>query len=329
MLVAGLVSPVCLAGQQSQDDSQRASTERLLEAINQLDAPDYETREQAMMWIAAARRLDIDFRAILATADLSIEQRNRLLIAWHDRVVFRPRGALGVEQRWVPDDDSIYGSFEILSLLPDLPAREVLQLRDRITHFDGRRPISGEELREHVQSLEPGDVVKLTVERIVRDENGDAQRDDAGELLRETIEVDLPLGPLEKLVDRNGIPQLAMDAKAIARNTMRRQFRVFAPHAEMIRFSDGVNLNDMPTRSRMEEMVDQHNTIVFLKRQLDYIDQGRATYDDMLEQWDRMVQQVRSQINDPATTDAEREFLQLVVKRFYELTQPDRNVHGG
>ena len=84
-----------------------------------------------------------------------------------------------------------------------------------------------------------------------------------------------------------------------------------------------VNLNEMPTRSRLEQMVDEHNVIVFLKRQLDFIDQGRATYDGMLESWDRTLQKLRSQIDDPATTDAEREFLQLVVERFHELTRLD------
>ncbi len=175
---------------------------RLEDCVRRLGDPVYGMREQAMAELRAADFSNTQLYAALETLPLTAEQRHRVLTVLHDRLLFTPRGAVGikVDQRFLPD------KIVVLELLPLLPAREVLQIGDRITHLDGR-PLTGwQEFVDAVQSQPPGVKINVTVRRAVSDEK--ARRDAGNEPRFETMQIAIELGSTDLLTDpQTGRPQ--------------------------------------------------------------------------------------------------------------------------
>ncbi len=124
-----------------------------------------------------------------------------------DRVLNKPRGAVGirVDRRFWPDQ------IVIQELLPELPARRVLEIGDRITHVEGEPLVSWDAFVRAVQSRLPGSTVSITIERPigVRKPRRDARIDpqapegEGPAVTVEKMEIELELGSAEKLRDPN------------------------------------------------------------------------------------------------------------------------------
>jgi hypothetical protein len=163
----------------------------LAELVDRLGSPSYAAREEA---------------AVLSRGALTAEQRHRLLSVVRERLLHTPRGAVGikVDRRWLPD------KVVVEELLPDLPAREVLQVGDRITHLRGVPLESWEAFVDTVQSSVPGTKIRVTVERLVSGRR--PTRRDVGEQAEDPryqeLEIELRLGSADQLLDPvTGRPQ--------------------------------------------------------------------------------------------------------------------------
>jgi C-terminal processing protease CtpA/Prc len=170
--------------------------ERLVE---QLDDPSYQKRQEASVALRDAPWENIELYAVLERLPLSAEQRHRVLLVIAERLLTRPRGAVGIQinQRRLPE-------VVIFKLLPELPARDVLEIGDRITHLDGVPVQEWDQFRWAVQSRVPGTRISIRIER-------DAQEppaEDGAVAEVEVLDVELVLGSADLLVDpTTGRPQ--------------------------------------------------------------------------------------------------------------------------
>jgi hypothetical protein len=179
----------------------------LASAVGRLGDPSYAAREQATAELLYGPFENAALYAVLAQRTLTTEQRHRLLSVVMERLLNTPRGAVGikVDARWQQKNQIV-----IEELLPDLPARDVLQVGDRITHLQGRPLEDWDAFVDTVQSSVPGAKITLTVERVVsgrRPERRDVEGE-AAEPQYERIEVELELGSADHLLDpATGRPQ--------------------------------------------------------------------------------------------------------------------------
>lgn len=155
------------------DASASITAEALDRLVAGLDAEAFATREEAAAVLQDADWTPEQLRAVLERDTLSVEQRHRLLTAYEQRVLYMPRGALGVRMMYIPgrvgpDGRLLPGEIEITQLVEDMPASEVLLVSDHITHIDGQAPKGDRDLINWVQRKQPGDPVKLTVKRTRR-----------------------------------------------------------------------------------------------------------------------------------------------------------------
>ena len=178
---------------------------RLSRLVERLEDASYTGREEATERLIEDGFDNAQIYAVLARRELSLEQRHRLLTIVCQRLLETPRGAVGIAFSPPPGPGH---PFEIVvrDLLPDLPARHVLMIGDRITHVDGRPLQDGHHFIISVQSKKPGEPIRLTLNRAKRDENQERVRDEQGQLVYETLEVELQLGSTEKLRDADGNP---------------------------------------------------------------------------------------------------------------------------
>ncbi len=176
----------------------------LVGCLERLGDALYSTREEAMAELRAADFSNTQLYAALETLPLTAEQIHRVLTILHDRLLYSPRGAVGikVDQRRLRADKKIV----VEELLPNLPARHVLQVGDQITHVDGRPLANWLEFVDAIQSQPPGVKVRVTVQRPVSD---DRPRRDAGNEPRyESLEIAITLGSTDLLKDpQTGQPQ--------------------------------------------------------------------------------------------------------------------------
>jgi C-terminal processing protease CtpA/Prc len=171
--------------------------ERLVE---QLDDPAYQKRQEATVALRDAPWENLELYAVLERLPLSAEQRHRVLLVIAERLLTRPRGAVGIQidQRRLPE-------VVIFKLLPELPARDVLEIGDRITHLDGVPVQNWDRFRWAVQSRVPGTRISIRIERDVKEPPAE---DDAAVDEVEVLDVELVLGSADLLVDpTTGRPQ--------------------------------------------------------------------------------------------------------------------------
>jgi len=206
--------------------------ERLL---TRLGDPVYGVREQAMAALVTGDFTNRQLYAALATRPLAAEQRHRLLTVVQDRLLNTPRGAVGikVDQRFMPE------RIVVLELLPDLPARHVLEVGDRITHLDGV-PLDGwQEFVDAVQSERPGTKITVSVERPVSGERHRNELDDKAPKF-EMLQIEIELGSTEMLTDpQTGRPQrggLVWDRR---KREAEDAARVWGPQPKPLEIEDG------------------------------------------------------------------------------------------
>lgn len=199
--------------------------EQFAQTLANLDADDFAARQRATFDLIDARISQMQFYAALARGGLSAEQRHRLLKIIEERLLYQPRGALGIQMT----ETGNAGIVQVTNLVPGLPAERLLQINDVITEIDGVTPGSGE-MVQHIQAHRPGDVITLTVERVARngDGNGNAGDDDDGREVQ-TLTIDVELGSTE-LLDGGGNPNVggvrrsSYDPRAIEFNEVMRRW---------------------------------------------------------------------------------------------------------
>ena len=175
----------------------------LAELVALLDDAMFGAREKAMQRLLSGPVDRNQVCKMLAGTDLSLEQRHRLLaLLRHDllNALNADRGAIGIQI-----DERKRPNIIIEQLIENLPAIEVLEPGDRITHLDGKRLPNWDQFRKSILSKKPGDVVSVTVERSLPIELEDAPAngpDEAEDVLPETLNFELTLGSANLLPNR-------------------------------------------------------------------------------------------------------------------------------
>ena len=178
----------------------------LIDLVGRLGDPSYAAREAATAELLGGSFDNAEIYAVLSRKDLTAEQRHRLLSVVRERLLNTPRGAVGikVDRRWLPE------KVVIEELLPDLPARDVLQVGDRITHLRGVPLDSWEVFVDTVQSSVPGTKILVRVERLASGRRPSRRdiADKPAEPQYTHLDIELRLGSADHLLDPvTGRPQ--------------------------------------------------------------------------------------------------------------------------
>ena len=201
----------------------------LADLVAKLDDPVFAIREAAMQ-----RLLDwtVDRRQIckmLAGKRLSLEQRHRLLLVLRDDLLNAPRGAIGIS---VDPLRRRRNEIIVEQLVEGLPAIEVIEPGDHVTHFNGQPTARWDLFVAMIQARKPGDTVTITVQRRVDQEDQGPEEPEM-----RTLQFELVLGSAELLIDpatgqvqrnTNLEPARALDAARAADR--------FGPRPKLIRF---------------------------------------------------------------------------------------------
>ena len=172
--------------------------------VDRLEEASYTGREEATERLLEDTFDNAQLYAVLERGDLSPEQRHRLLTVVCQRLLGAPRGAVGIAYPRVQPVSGRPFEIVVTDLLPDLPAQHLLMIGDRITHVDGRALQDAHHFIISVQSKAPGEFIRLRLNRVKRDEHEERLRDEQGQLVYETLEVELQLGSVENLRDADG-----------------------------------------------------------------------------------------------------------------------------
>lgn len=217
----------------SPDELERVQIEtRLLECIGRLGDQSWAVREAATAELLSGNFIREQIYAALARLKLSCEQRHRLLTAVHDNLLSTPRGAVGirVDQRFMPENKIV-----VEELLPDLPARQVLHVGDRITHLHGKPLVDWNSFVKEVQSRKPGSKIKVTVERVVSGRRPHRLQIAEEEPKYKTIEVEIELGSAEMLRDATGQVQRGGEVYRRLQDEADEVVVTFSPQPKQIR----------------------------------------------------------------------------------------------
>ncbi len=172
--------------------------ERLLLCIERLGDPAFAVRETATLELRPGHFVRRQIYAALSRLDLSGEQRYRLTTAVQDNLLLTPRGAVGisVNQRFRRENKIV-----VEQLLPDLPARDVLHIGDRITHLHGKPLPNWRAFVKEVQTRAPGAKITVTVERLISPRRANRRLIGAQEPQFTTLDIEIELGSAEMLRD--------------------------------------------------------------------------------------------------------------------------------
>ncbi len=138
----------------------------LPEVVAALGSADVRARESAMGELATADRFSFaDIESALQRADLSSEQRYRLLEAAKERFMTSPRAAMGVQfvqPQYLPDRVVIGNTF------PQFPSSRVLEPGDMFLEVEGvplRSRNAQLTLGGHIIAHDPGDKLHVVIRR--------------------------------------------------------------------------------------------------------------------------------------------------------------------
>lgn len=181
----------------------------LIRLARALDADHLAEREAARDAITARKPTPEELMALLLREDLSDEARHQLVSVLRERILYAPRGALGIRMENVPDRE---GGVRITGLVPGMPAERILKPGDVVKKVGDDVVRSTADLINAVQSLPPGVEVRVTVRRTSRQALAEAQPADAPkpeqpQQLFEEIEATLRLGSTDELNEK-GDPAL-------------------------------------------------------------------------------------------------------------------------
>lgn len=282
----------------------------LLHLVAALDSPAFAERETATQQILAGWEDPLQIFAVLDRQQLSAEQRHRLLVIARSKILDRARGALGITM--TPVNNPQPGApveIRVDRFVAGLPAERVLELRDIIYEVDGQPFRRSQELVDHVQNMEPGEAVRLSVRRVARDEDGEPRVDAQGKQVYEELKIDLVLGDAELLNDRRTGRQaessVVMQRQANAMAAVGRWSKsVPVPvDDELI----GVNATPMrPGTLSQRQMQDQRS----LERMLERLENGPLPQlDGQLNannKWEQLAAYLQVQSRRPDLTPEER-----------------------
>jgi hypothetical protein len=296
---------------------------RLRELVQKLDAESYEARESAMNEVVVGDFDLAQLYVLLNENSLTLEQRHRLLVAAGNKLRAAPRGALGIRmQPFRRGGDPETVELEVIDVLPNLPARRVLKLNDRITEIEGVPRRGDNDLIRYAQVRTPGTPIRLTVRRVVRDSNGDAVADADGAIQYEQIEVTIELGSAEHLrtdngqVQRGSPVQLGREQQVM---WMTHRFGTKADRLEIDRAESQWHNARMAVAVRAgDDLVEQHYYIKELRRDMALIGAG-ADRDRFTAVWNRRLIDLQQMIDDPRTSAEDRDFLKRVQRRYLEI----------
>ena len=169
---------------------------RIEQFVARLGDPVYRVREEATAELLGRPFNNWQLYAILARGGLTAEQRHRLIAVIHDRLVNTPRGAIGIKVLTRGAGGRSPNEIIIEQLLPDLPARDVLEVGDRITRLHGEPLANWRAFVKAVQSRPPGSKITVTVERPI---DMRVAGDDDQERQHQTLEFEIELGSARAL----------------------------------------------------------------------------------------------------------------------------------
>lgn len=164
----------------------------LAKLVAMLDHAMFGAREKAMQRLLGGPVDRSQICKMLAGSELSSEQRHRLLTLLRYDLLNAPRGAIGI----VIDRRKLPNNIIIEQLIEHLPAIEVLEPGDRITQLDGKPAPDWVFFRRSIEARKPGDIVSITIERLLDD-----ARDDADTVQLQTLNFELALGSSDLLRD--------------------------------------------------------------------------------------------------------------------------------
>jgi len=181
----------------------------LIRLARALDADHLAEREAARDAITARKPTPEELMALLLREDLSDEARHQLVSVLRERILYAPRGALGIRMENAPDRE---GGVRITGLVPGMPAERILKPGDVVKKVGDDVVRSTADLVNAVQSLPPGVEVKVTVRRTSRQalaevQPADAPKPEQPQQIFEEIEATLRLGSTEELNEK-GDPAL-------------------------------------------------------------------------------------------------------------------------
>jgi hypothetical protein len=294
------------------DELERTVVDPALRSIvDQLDAPSYRERESALDALSA-QVVDIaQLCALLDGDDLSTEQRYRLLTALREQLVNKPAGALGINMIAVQDLRATPGAQEVTNLVPNLPAIEVLEVGDRITHVDGLELQTNRHLRNLVQSKRPGDEITLGVQRPERDETGHFLRDADDRVRYRRLEVTLRLGSLAELRAESG--GIRIDSAVLRqrdREALLAEAR-WAPRPEILLAAGESPPEGDWSSLHARDVIAAHVQIVRLKREIEEARRtGLEPDEDRVSQWRATIAALKDFLAHPDLGRLERRQLE-------------------
>lgn len=297
-----------------------ADADELEDVIEQLGHPSFVERQAA----SAQLRDIVDYNiaslySYLENPELSAEQRYRVLAVAADKLINRPRGALGISM--AQQGRALRQPVKIASLIDGMPASRVLKVGDCIRRIDATAIQSSEDLRGFVQSKLPGDVVLVTVDRPKVDDGGARLFDENEKMIYETVQVEMELGSVEQL-DQNGTGNV--NVAGVMENVLERVARTnerYGPVPVDIVISNREDLHAaIVGLTAGSTEVDQHPII---KRLLDDVRRIQLGGEEITnadhQRWQGWQTQLARQVTSTQTTPEQRDFLMNVIKRFNSL----------
>lgn len=300
-------------------DDDEFMTEQMIAVIEQLENPSFEKREEATRRLAELIDFDVNVLfSFLEECDLSAEQRNRVLRVFTDKLINRPRGALGISMN--PRSNPRNYAVEIIGLVSGMPAEKVLRVGDRIRRIDSTVVRQGEDLRWVVQSRMPGDKVLITLDRPKSDQNGLRIFNEKNEVIYELVQVELELGSVALLTESNG-GNVGNSVRADRIKRAQDATARFAPTPKLIIIQNRDDLHRAMLGSVPDDPeVDKHRVIRLMLHDLERIVKGEepiTTADE--ERWNSYQKQLALEVTHPDNTKERKDFLMKVFKRFLEL----------
>ena len=141
----------------------------LVRLARALDAEAYADRRAAREAIVARKPQPDELMALLLRTDLGDEARHQLVGLLRDRILYAPRGALGIRMENAAAPEA---GVRISGLVPGMPAEKVLKVGDILVRVNDAPLRTTFDLVSAVQSLPPGVEVKVVVRRLRRDALG-------------------------------------------------------------------------------------------------------------------------------------------------------------
>lgn len=331
---AALVLMLAASSGLAQTDDETASApdgDQLRTVVRQLEHPSWAQRE------AATRKLseivDENVNALyvfLEDSRMSPEQRYRLLQVYGDKLINRPRGALGISMD--PRPGRIGEGVTIIALVPGMPAEKVLSVGDRIRRIAGAPIHSMDDLRWAVQTKRPGDLVLLTIDRPKVDENGLRVFDANNELVYETMQVEFELGSLDELNEINGG---RVDTTTILQQRQQQvaeAIEMFGPPVrEIVVRNKEAMIQAMVDGPGQGTDVDDHPIIRAMLQDVERIVRGnRPITPTDIDRWNAFQRQLSLEYRQAGLSREEKAYLFKVIKRFLDLrpSTADRDMDG-